>query len=149
MKKFAFSLQYLLDAHAAREQAAEQALQLAIRERIDAERGLEKVQAARGRQVVAMEKISGVVKRGDLATLVRNLEIYDREVTLWESQCAARNKAVENCRNDLRKERTARLQLENLCEREREEWVAEMQVMEQKQMDETAAGRWHRQEMMR
>ena len=149
MKKFAFSLQYLLDAHAAKEQAAEQALQRAIRSRMEAEQALVQIQQARRRQVGAMEKLSGIVSRNELAAHLRNMDVYDRDVRAGEEKCAKRNEAVENFRVEYRKQRTARKQLENLCEREREEWVAEMQIAEQKQMDEAAAGRWHRQEMMR
>ncbi len=148
MKRFAFSLQYLLDAHSAREQAAEQALQNAIQQRTAAEHALQAAKENRQREVAAMERLSGMVKRSDYATHLRNMDTYDREMRKREVQYRQRDEQVGQCRATLQKEQTARLQLEKLSEREREEWIGEYEKMEQKIMDETAVGRWHRQEMM-
>lgn len=146
MKKFAFSFQYLLDAHSAKEQAAEHALQLANKQKIDAEKTLQSLEETRQWQVAAMAQMSGVVKRSDYAAYMRSLDGIDRVIVDAIDTIHSYSRLVNDRRLALKKEMTARKVLENLCEREREEWIDNLQREEQKQMDELAVGRWNRLE---
>lgn len=146
MKRFAFSLQYLLDAHQSREQAAEQALHRTVKKRLDKEDELDVVQNARKRQTQAMEKMHGVVKRSELATYMRSIETYEHRLSLLNGDLQKIKEQERDCRDELRKQMMARRTLEKLCEREREGWSEEMQAAEQKYMDELAVGRWSRAE---
>ncbi|MBN2683836.1 MAG: flagellar export protein FliJ [Pontiellaceae bacterium] len=149
MKRFTFSLQYLLDAHASKEQAAEQALQHAIRRQMDAEDALSVAEAVRARQTRAIEQLTGVVKRSDLAAHMRSIEGSDQHIARLKG-CLKRCEAdVRECRSTLQREMTARRTFEKMCEREQESWSEEVLYAEQKQMDELAVGRWSRQEKKR
>lgn len=149
MKRFSFSLQYLLDVHSAREQAAEHALQTAVKQMVEADRAMVATCEARGRLVKEMERLSGIVKRSELAAYARGMDAYDREHSARISELHQCEERVDRCRTRLRTEMTSRCTFENLSDREREEWAEAAQVAEQKLMDEMAIGRWHRQEKVR
>ncbi len=149
MKRFAFSLQYLLDAHSSKEQAAEQALQHAIRRQMEAEDALSAAEAVRARQIRSMEQLTGVVKRSDLGTHMRSIEGCDQKIARLKGNLKRCEAEVRECRSTLQREMTARRTLEKLCEREQESWMEEVMYAEQKQMDELAVGRWSRQEKKR
>jgi len=146
MKKFAFSFQYLLDAHSAKEQAAEHALQLANKQKIGAEKTLQSMEETRRCQVTAMAKMSGVVKRADYAAYMRSLDGIERGIIDAVRAIDSYTQLVDERRIALKEEMTARKVLENLCDREREEWMNHLLCEEQKQMDELAVGRWNRLE---
>lgn len=146
MKKFCFSLQYLLDAHGAKEQAAESALQLAIAHLNETDRTLKMMAAKRQQQIHVLESMSGLIRRSDYSIYVCSIECMHQEIKALEQIRSTRAAQVEACRVTLRNEMTARRILENLCKRERSEWAENLQRDEQKQMDELAVVRWSRQE---
>jgi flagellar export protein FliJ len=145
VKKFSFSFQYLLDAHKAREQAAEHALHTAIKEETLAKQELEKTIKFRAQQVAVLERMSGVVKRSDYAIYLRGIEAVQRELDGIQKLICQYAEKIEEQREALRQEMTRRKVLENLREREQEEWAQTVQSEAQKQMDELAVGRWSRQ----
>ena len=145
MKKFDFSFQYLLDAHKAREEAAEHALHTAMKERLEARQTLEERQAYRARQVAVLQTKTGVVNRPEYATYLRSIDAIQRDMESMQQTIARFDDQILACRKTLKEEMTSRKVMENLREREREEWALDMQVEEQKQMDELAVGRWSRQ----
>lgn len=147
MKKFEFSMQYLLDAHKAKEQAAEQALLIAAKKQADAEKAVLTKHEQRMKQVLKFETMnSGVVQRSDYAAYIRHIERLQQDVVVLENKARAQMQKVESCRLTLRTEMTSRRVMEKLYEREREEWSEELISEEQKQMDELAVVRWSRQE---
>lgn len=149
MKRFAFSLQYLLDAHSAKEQAAEQVLQHAIRRKMEVEDALLAVAAVRAQQTRSMEQLIGVVKRSDLETHMCSIEGCDQRIAKLKNNLKRCKEEMRECRSVLQKEITARRTFEKLCEREQESWSEEVQYAERKQMDELAVGRWSRREKKR
>lgn len=145
MKKFEFSFQYLLDAHKAREQAAEHALHTAIKEEALAKQELARVEQERTRQVEVIAGMNGVVNRTQYAIYLRGIDAAQR--TIAECHVRVKRCSAEICkqRQALHEEMKRRKVLEHLREREREEWQLEAQSEAQKQMDELAVGRWARQ----
>ncbi len=146
MKKFSFSFQYLLDAHRAKEQAAEYALHKAAAARAETESMLKTLTETREQQTQVFEEMQGVVRRADYTAYLRAIDVSDQEVAGLEKERCKQIEVVEGCRTALRKEVTSRRILENLFEREKNEWADALQSEEQKQMDELAVVRWSRQE---
>jgi len=145
MKKFSFSFQYLLDAHRAKEQAAEYKLVLATRAQEDIERMIFKLQQTRILQVDSLAKMTGRIQRTDYTARLRHIDSLSRRQESLEKESQKAAEKVEACRAELRREMTSRKVHEKLCERERTEWVDEVMAEEQKNMDELAAARWSRQ----
>jgi flagellar export protein FliJ len=146
MKRFTFSLQYLLDVHKAREKAAEQAMVQAMKEHADMERKVQSVQMRRLAKIKEVESIRGVVRRSDYSASIRHIGELQKEV---ERLKAAANKLlakVEERRAALRKEMMSRKMLEKLGDKERADWEEMVRFEEQKVMDEVASGRFARQE---
>lgn len=149
MKEFSFSFQYLLDAHRAKEQAAEHALHMAVATLAEIEGTFKSMTESRGNKIAAFEKMQGMGSRADYAdyvAYVHRIEYIDQELDGLETERCTRSQVVEECRAALRKEVTSRRILENLSEREKTEWAELFQSEEQKQMDELAVVRWSRQE---
>lgn len=147
MKRFAFSLQYLADLHAARQQQAEQALSEAFQKQNEAEEKLQFVIGRRNRMVREIEALEGRVKRSEWSEKVRHVQDFERQVgqCRWAVQQAL--KVVEECRQRLNDELKECRILEKIEKSERTKWSEAMNREDQKQMDELAAGRWIRQEV--
>ncbi|MDF7808010.1 flagellar export protein FliJ [Pontiellaceae bacterium B12219] len=147
MKKFSFTFQYLLDAHMAKEQAAEHALRMASAALAEAERAHAAMSETSARQTRVLEQMTGVVRPQEYSICRDGLDFVHQQMAALKQICSSKAEAVEKSRAALRKEVTSRRILENLCERERNEWVEALQAEEQKQMDELAVVRWSRQEV--
>jgi flagellar export protein FliJ len=147
MKKFSFTFQYLLDAHSAKEQAAEHALRMASAALTEAERAFNAMSETSMRQTKVLEQMTGVVRPLDYSICRGGLEFIHQQMVALKQTCSSQAEAVEKSRVALRKEVTSRRILENLCKRERSEWAEALKVEEQKQMDELAVVRWSRQEV--
>jgi flagellar export protein FliJ len=145
MKKFFFSLQYLLDVCAAKEQAAEYALAAAAKQQADAERHLQALNQRRETRVVVLENTTGQMPRSKFSEQVRGVSLIQRDIEDQRGILEQRIRNTERCRAALQREVMARRVLEKLKERERRTWGEAMQKDDQKQMDETAAARWFRQ----
>jgi len=145
VRKFTFSFQYLLDVHKAREQAAEHALYTAMKEQTMAKREMQKTLSIRGQQVAVLEEMKGVVKRSEYAIYLRGIDAIQRELEGLKESIRLSTEKIEDLRDSLRQEMTRRKVLENLREREQDEWAQGVQVEAQKHMDELAVGRWSRQ----
>jgi len=146
MKKFAFSLQYLLDAHIAKEQAAEHALQRAMVALRETEAEMAAFEEAYAAQAEALGRMHGPVNRADYAVRMRSIDFIRRDIEQLKDVRAQRDAEVERCRTALREEMTARRVLEKLRDRERGEWAEALQAEDQKMMDEMAVVRWSRRE---
>ncbi|MDZ8117284.1 flagellar export protein FliJ [Pontiella agarivorans] len=147
MKKFSFTFQYLLDAHRAKEQAAEHALRMAGSALAEAEQALAAMSETGARQTRALEQMTGVVRPLDYSIYRESVDFIHQQIAALKQVCSSKAEAVEECRAALRKEVTSRRILENLCDRERVEWAEALRAEEQKQMDELAVVRWSRQEV--
>lgn len=145
MKKFDFSFQYLLDAHQAREEAAEHALHTVMKEQVAVKELLQQRHEFRAKQVEVVQGMTGILNRADFAAYIRCIGSVERELTDLQGAIARFDLQITELREKLREEMTSRKVMENLRDREREEWASEMQIEDQKQMDELAVGRWSRQ----
>lgn len=145
MKKFRFSMQYLLDVCAAKEQAAEHALAAAARRQSDTERQLQALRERRAQQVAVLENTTGMMPRSRFSEKVRGISFVQRELDEQVHLLKERIRQTEECRAALKREVMARRMLEKLKEGERRAWSEAVRQDEQKQMDELAAGRWFRQ----
>jgi flagellar export protein FliJ len=146
MKKFRFSMQYLLDVCVAKEQAAEYALAAATRQQADAERDVQLLSQRREQQVGVLEKTIGQMLRSKFSEKVRGVSLIQLSIDEQKKVVEQRIRHTDHCQEVLKREVMARRVLEKLKEREQRAWGDAAQKDEQKQMDELAAGRWFRQE---
>jgi flagellar FliJ protein len=144
MKKFVFSMQYLLDSHLAKEQAAEYELQTKMAELRRIQTEMERLEESWTAQSDVISNMRGVVNRANHSAYARSIHAVRRQVDTLGKELARATSRVDTCRENLRKQVVARRILENLCERERDEWQEQLQYEEQKQMDEMATVRWSR-----
>lgn len=146
MKQFSFSMQYLADFHAAREQAAEQALSSALKEQVEAECVLQRLMDRRAELAGEIGKIHGIVRRSEWSEKMRYVQGYERRIVQHRGELGQLTEKVQRCRDLLKEEMKQRRVLEKLEKNERCRWSEAVQYEEQKQMDELAASRWFRQE---
>ncbi len=145
MKKFRFSMQYLIDVCAAKEQAAEYALAAATKQQMDTERRIQELSQRREQQVTVLENTTGQMPRSKFSEKVRGISLIQRDMDMQHEILEQRVRETEQCRAALKREVMARRMLEKLREREQRTWSDTIRQDEQKQMDELAAGRWFRQ----
>ncbi len=146
MKRFAFSMQYLADIHAAKEQAAEQALVSAIKEQANAESVLSVLMGRRAELAGEIGGIHGVVQRSEWSEKIRYVQGYERKILQSRGELRRLVEKVQRCRNVLKEEMKERRVMEKLEKNERCCWSETVKYEEQKQMDELASSRWFRQE---
>ena len=146
MKKFSFSFQYLLDVHLAKEQAAQFELQQAVSTQAKIEYTMKTLAETRHHHIQEVEKTQGVVKREAYTAHLATIDRIDLKYAEQKHEQYKQAEVIKACRTALLKEETARRILENLFDRERNEWAEALQIEEQKQMDELAVMRWSRQE---
>lgn len=145
MKRFAFSLQRLLDARQAKEQAAEQALLRARKVQADAERHRQELAERRAEHVQVLGGMQGRLSRTDYSFYMQSIERLEREGILQDEEIARCKERVAECRLKLNEEISARRVLEKLREKEQAQWQEDVRAEEQKTMDELASSRWHLQ----
>ena len=148
MKRFEFSLQYLADLHAARQQEAEQALSSALRKQADAQSLLMLLIDRRNRMVREVEQLTGCMKRTEWSEKIRYLQEFERQLGECRQAVDTARAVVQTCRDRLNEELKECRIIEKIEKGERARWAESVRQEEQKQMDELAAGRWFRQEVM-
>lgn len=148
MKRFTFSLQYLANLHAARQQQAEQALSAALNKLAESEGEQRVVLARRSRIVEEIEVLKGRMKRTEWSEKVRYMQEFDRQLAQCRQAILVAKKGARDCRDRLNEELKECRILEKIEKSERTHWRESVCREEQKQMDELAAGRWVRQEVM-
>ncbi len=144
MKKFVFSMQYLLDSHLAKEQAAEFELQTVLSELRLVQGGMDRLEESWAAQAEIIANMRGVVNRVNHSAYARSIHAVRRQIDTLGKELASIKTRADACREKLRQQVVARRILENLRERERDEWMELFQGEEQKQMDEMATVRWSR-----
>lgn len=145
MKRFVFSLQTLLDARQAMEQAAQQRLLLARKAVAEAVRARQNLEARRAEQIAMLEGMQGRVERMSYTSYMRSAESLKRSGILQQEEVVRCEARVAAHLTRLNEEISARQVLEKLREKEQLLWQEEVRTEEQKTMDELGSSRWHMQ----
>lgn len=140
MKKFRFSMHKLMDARKAVERGLEMKLAKKILEVQLAKKALAELQHVRRQeveQIVLLEKMSGEAWR--VASLAGYLQALDSEISRNEKCVEVKERERAKVQVELTSAIRERKVLDNLSDREKQDWAQDLKRMEQKSLDEFAS----------
>lgn len=140
MKRFQFSMQKLMDARNAIERGLEMKLAakiLAVQKANQVLTELKKVRRKEVDQIVKLERCSGEAWR--ITSNVAYLQALDAEITRNEHIIAEKEAERDKVQAELSAAVRERKVLDNLADREKQEWSLDLKRLEQKGLDEFAS----------